>query len=401
MASFIRRPLHIRRLFPRLSTPVSNSTTTTTTTSSSALSLQNLFPPSLNSCSLNQHNNPNNESLINPSSSSSDASGRFAVQLNALRNSAGKPNPSAVSREPFLCTIILSYGSAHLLDRAIAIFEDVPRLTAAPPTTLSFNSVLSAAIRSRNHNQVAELFSKLSQKHSISPDKLSYGILIKSLCLCGKIAAAVEVLKEMDKKGIEVTSVIYTTLINSLYKEDNPKRADDLWNEMIQRGGNPDLASYNVKIRHYAVKGNLKAVLETVSELISAGLKPERTTYNYLMTCYSRNGRFEDVKRVYEELKNNGCEPNSTTFKVMLDFLCENGDFDAGFDVFKRSMDRDKVPEFLTLKPLVVGLAKSSRTEEAKTVIMVARQRCPANKVGGWKEVERKLGLDMHEKVGL
>ncbi|KAK8969180.1 Pentatricopeptide repeat-containing protein [Platanthera guangdongensis] len=361
-------------------------------------SLQNLFPSSLNSGFLEGHDP--NKSL--PVTSSSPASGRFAVQLAALRISnvdSGKPNPAA-SREPFLSTVILSYGSAHMLDRAIATFEDVRRLTAAPPTALSFNAVLSAAIRSRSHNQVPQLFSQLSQKHSISPDKLSYGILIKALCLCGKTDAAFEILKEMETKGIEVTTVTYTTLINSLYKEEKPERADDLWKEMVQKGRNPDLASYNVKIRHHAVKGNLKAVLETVSELISAGLKPERTTYNYLMSCYSRNGRFEDVKRVYEELKSNHCDPNSTTFKVMMKFLCENGDFDAGFDVFKKTMDQNKVPDFLTLKPLVVGLAKSSRIEEAKTVIMVARQRFPANKVGGWKEVEKKLGLDMHEKEG-
>ncbi|KAG0475012.1 hypothetical protein HPP92_014698 [Vanilla planifolia] len=340
-----------------------------------------------------------------PNPSSSRTSGRFAVEFAARRLFRARrftelesfleshKSDSAASQEPFLSNVILCYGSAFMLDRAIATFKDIPRLCSAPPTILSFNALLCAAIRARRYDQIPNIFTEFSEKHDISPDKVSFGILVKALCLSRKSSKAIEILKEMREKDVEVTTVTYTTIIDSLYKEGKPEKAEKLWNEMLVNGCAPDLASYNVKIMHRALKGRSSEVLESISELQAAGLKPDTITYNYLMTCYSNEGRSDDAKKVYMELKSNGCPPNSTTYKVMLNHLCKNEDFDAGFDVFKKSMKSNKIPGFRTMKPLVVGLAKNSKLEEAKMVIAEVRKRFPANMVGAWKVVEEELGL--------
>ncbi|KAI0499576.1 hypothetical protein KFK09_017782 [Dendrobium nobile] len=383
-----RSPPVIRVLVLRLSTAVS-------------------IPSSTSSCPPPPSSSPSNSHLRNdhdpiktlplPKPSFSSTSGRFAVELAARRLSRIKfreSNPT-VSHESFLSTVILSYGSAHKLDRAIAIFEEIPRLCSAPPTTLSFNALLSSAIRAGQHTQVPHLFSRLAQKHSISPDRFSYGVLIKSLCLSGKLENALEIINEMEEKCVEVTTVIYTTLISALYKDGKQERAEELWNEMVEKGKDPDLTSYNVKIMHQALDGKVEQVLESISELKSAGLKPDRITYNYLMTCYSKNGRYEDVKQVYEELKSSGYAPNSTTFKVMMNLLCESGDFDGGFDVFMESMKHEKIPDSVTVRALVVALAQKAKLEEAKMVIRAMRERFPVDMVGEWKIVGKELGLDI------
>ncbi|PKA62755.1 Pentatricopeptide repeat-containing protein [Apostasia shenzhenica] len=341
----------------------------------------------------------------NPSSPVS--SGRYAVELAVRRLTRAhrfadvesllesrKSDPSSLP-EAFVSTLILSYGSARMLGRAIATFEDVPRLCSAPPTVVSFNALLSAAIRAKKHRQVHKLFSEISSKYSISPNRFSYGVLLKALCLSEKTQKALGVLKEMEEKGIEVTAVIYTTLMDSLYKAGKPERAQELWKEMVEKDCHPDLAAYNVKIMHQALYGRPEEVMESISELEAAGLKPDTITFNYLMDCYSRNAGFDDAKEVYKRIS----VPNASTFKIMLNILCEKGDFEAGFNVFKDSMKHNKIPDFQRVRSLVVGLAKNSKVEEAKMVIRVIRERYPESLIGGWKKVEEELGLQAEEVV--
>ncbi|KAG0491656.1 hypothetical protein HPP92_005054 [Vanilla planifolia] len=341
-----------------------------------------------------------------PSPSSCPSSCRFAIELAVRRLISArrfadiqtllesrKFEPAA-SQESFLATVIFSYGSAGMLNRAISTFEDIPGLCSAVPTTVSFNALLSAAIRAKKPHQVPKIFSEISEKHSITPDNSSYGVLVKALCLSGKVDKAFEILKEMDEKGLKVTAFIYTTLIDSLYKEGKPVKAEELWNEMLENGCKPDLVTHNVKVMYQALHGSPEKVLKSISEFEAAGLKPDVITYNYLMSCYSRNGRFGDVMEVYKGLKSKGCDPNAATFKLLLTHLRKIGDFDAGIAVFKDSVRHNKIPDFMIMRPFVVGLAKNSKVEEAKMVVSVVKQRFPGNLLGEWILVEKELGLN-------
>ncbi|KAK8951179.1 Pentatricopeptide repeat-containing protein [Platanthera zijinensis] len=402
-----RRTLHPSRLVPRLS--ISSSTISVSETTSAASIAPSPLSPATAKFRLLKEYDPDKalsiiSSVLKPSSS--PASSRYAVDLTVRRLAAArrfadvesllesrKSDPAA-SQESFLTTIIIAYGSAGMLDKAISTFNDIPRLCSAPPTTLSFNALLTSAVRAKKHAKVSKLFSELSETHSISPDTVSYGVLIKSLCLSGKLGKAFEILKVMGEKGIEVSNFIYTSLLDSLYKRGESKKAEELWNEMVERGCKPDLPTYNVKIMSQALHGSPEDVLESISNLEAAGLKPDTITYNYLMTCYSRCERFDNILEVYNGLKKMGCMPNATTFKLMLNLLREKGDFDSGFDIFKDSLKHNRIPDFQTLRPFVVGLAKNSKVEEAKMVIRAVRKMFPDNLVGRWKVVEEELGLN-------
>nr|XP_010906103.1 pentatricopeptide repeat-containing protein At4g36680, mitochondrial [Elaeis guineensis]XP_010906104.1 pentatricopeptide repeat-containing protein At4g36680, mitochondrial [Elaeis guineensis]XP_010906105.1 pentatricopeptide repeat-containing protein At4g36680, mitochondrial [Elaeis guineensis]XP_029117062.1 pentatricopeptide repeat-containing protein At4g36680, mitochondrial [Elaeis guineensis] len=383
--------------------PFSTTTTTTTPSSPTPISV------SVAKSRLRKEFDPDRavsilSSVAEPSAS--PVSARFAVDLAVRRLARArrfadvetllesrKSGPHAAN-EPFLATVILSYGAAGMIDHATRTFDDVPRLTAAPHSPVSFNALLSACIRSKHPRRVPRLFAELSKKHGIAPDAVSYGIFIKALCLSGKSGKAFEILKEMvEEKKLEPTTVIYTTLLDSLYKEGKPEAAEELWKEMVGRGCSPDLTAYNVRVMYRAVNGKPGEVLELIQEMESAGVKPNTITHNYLITCYSGDGQLEEAKKVFKGLRKNGCVPNATTFRILLAQLCDNGDFEAGLEVFKDSMKHNKVPDFRTVRLLVEGLAKGSKVEEAKMVINGVRKRFPEHLVGGWTKVEKLLGL--------
>lgn len=207
-------------------------------------------------------------------------------------------------------------------------------------------------------------------------------------------AKAKQALDEMREKGISPTTSIYTSMIDSMYKQKKAEEAECLWKEMVESECEPDVATYNVKVMYYALDGKLEEVMEVMKEMEVAGVKPDIITYNFLMTCYCKNGKLDDAKFLYHSLAEKGCSANASTYKHMLAQLCAHGDFFAGLGIFKESLKRHKVPDFRTLKVLVEGLAKGGRVTEAKKVVAEVKSRFPENLLSAWKKLEKELGLD-------
>ncbi|KAG0477743.1 hypothetical protein HPP92_012462 [Vanilla planifolia] len=276
----------------------------------------------------------------------------------------------ASAREAYLSSLITSYASAGMLDHALRTLDELPRL-GSPRTVTSLNALVSACNHSKAlFRRVPDLLSELSRRHSLSPDKISYGILIKSLCLARDASKALPVLREMEEKKIEITKVSYTTILDSLYKEGKPEEAERIWREMCSKGVAPDVVAYNVKCMYWSKSGKSEDVLRLMEEMKDAGLDPDTITYNYLMSCYCKYGRFEDAKRVYRELGEKGCEPNSATFKNLLYALCKNDDFEGGLEVFNDSVKHRKLPDLSSVKMLVELLMKASKVKVATRVVI-------------------------------
>lgn len=194
---------------------------------------------------------------------------------------------------------------------------------------------------------------------------------------------------------MEITAITYTTVLDSLYKEGFFEEAEKLWTTMLEKGCVPDLPAYNVKVSYRALHGKPEEVLRLIEEMETAGLKPDTITLNYLMTSYCNAKQYEDAKKVYKSMKGKNRRPNAATYKKLLPCLYENGDLDWGLEVFKDSVRCHKIPDFQTMKGFVERLVKASRVEDAKSVITKVRKSFPENLLGGWKALEKELGLDV------
>ncbi|KAJ4714448.1 Pentatricopeptide repeat-containing protein [Melia azedarach] len=296
-----------------------------------------------------------------------------------------------ITQEPFLCTLIRSYGQAGMFDHAMRTFEQMDEL-GTPRSVISFNALLFASNQSKLYDKISSLFNEIPRKYNLSPDKISYGLLIKSYCESGFPDKALELLNEMEDKGVEVTAVAFTTVLNSLYKKGNCEEAQRLWSEMVRKGCDLDVAAYNVRITNI-YGGDPVRLKELIDEMGNVGLKPDTITYNFLMTCYCKNGMMDEAKKMYEGLERNGCNPNAATFRTLIYYLCRSGDYDKGYKVFKESVRLHKVPNFSTMKLLVEGLVKKKKMKEAKGLIRTIKKKFPPNLLKAWKKVEEDLGL--------
>uniref|UniRef100_A0A2P2IQA1 Pentatricopeptide repeat-containing protein At4g36680 n=1 Tax=Rhizophora mucronata TaxID=61149 RepID=A0A2P2IQA1_RHIMU len=296
-----------------------------------------------------------------------------------------------IKQEPFLSTLIRSYGQAGMFDHALRTFEQMDQL-GTPRSTISFNALLNACTQSKLFDKVPVLFTDIPVKFGVLPDKISYGILVKSYCEAGKPEKAIERLREMEKDGVEVGTVTFTTIVSSLYKKGKREDADRLWSEMVRKGCELDVAAYNVKIMH-AQGEEPEKVKELIDEMGNLGLKPDTISYNYLMTSYCKKGMMEEAENVYKGLEENGCKPNATTFRTLIFYLCKSGNQEKGYEIFKESVRVHKIPDFNTVKHLVEGLVGKNKMKEAKGLTRTLRKKFPPNLLNAWNKLEERLGL--------
>lgn len=300
-------------------------------------------------------------------------------------------NDKKITQEPFFSSIIRSYGLAGMFDQALKTYLQMDDL-GTPRSALSFNVLLSACVNSKLYDRVPQLFDEMPKKHGFLPDKVSYGVLIRSYCAMGTPESAMEKLKEMEEKGVEITAVTFTTILHSLYKGGRNDEAENIWNEMVKRGCDPDVGAYNVKIMNIQ-RGDPEGVKGLIEEMSNVGLKPDTISYNYLMSCYCRNGMMDEAEKVYEDLETKGCNPNASTFRTLIFYLCKNEQFETGYRVFTESVRASKIPDVNTLKYLVHGLVKSSKVKEAKEMIRTLKKKFPPNLVKVWTKLVDELGL--------
>lgn len=300
-----------------------------------------------------------------------------------------------ITQEPFLCTLIRSYGRAGMFDHALNTFTQMDQL-GTPRSTLSFNALLAAGNNSRLFDRVPQLFDEMPKRYELVPDKVSYGILIKAYCEKGSPEKALETLREMEDKGVEVTAVTFTTILDTLYKKGKSDEAEEIWSEMVKKGCALDVAAYNVRISH-AHGGQPEDVKGLIEEMTAVGLKPDTISYNYLLTSYCRNGRMDEAMKLYEELEASGFNPKAATFRTLVHYLCKNGDFGTGYDVFKKSVFHHRIPDFATLKVLVEGLVAKKKLKEAKGLIRTVKKKFPPNVLKAWSKLEVELGLVSQE----
>ncbi|CAH9076609.1 unnamed protein product [Cuscuta europaea] len=297
-----------------------------------------------------------------------------------------------ITEEPFLSSLIRCYGIAGMFDNALKLFDEMPEL-GTPRSSISFNALLTACVHSKQPEHVLECFNKVPVKYGVAPDKFSYGILINVYSEMGSLEMAMEKLREMEEKGIEVTPVTFTTILHGLYKNGRIDEAERFWNDMVKKNGSfADVVAYNVRLMHIH-EGEVEMVKALIEEMLDAGLNPDAISYNCLISCYCKKGMMDEAKKVYDTLGSKGCSPNIATFKTLLFYLCKQGRYMTAYKVFKTSVKVHKLPDFDTLKCLAEGLVNDGRNVEVKGMIRTLNKKLPPNLLKDWGKFVDDLGF--------
>ncbi|WOL04909.1 hypothetical protein Cni_G13632 [Canna indica] len=281
---------------------------------------------------------------------------------------------SNFTREGFGVRLIALYGKAAMPAHAAATFRQLPAL-GSPRTVKSFNALLTAYAESADFDGLNASFREIpAADPSITPDLISYNILVRALCQKGDLDAALGTVDLMETNGMCPNLITFNTLLFSFYEKNGCADAEKIWTLMREKNIEPDTKSFNAKLRGLVLEGRIPEVAELIDQMKRVGPKPDASSYNALIKGYLQDGNLEAAKMLFADFTKNECPPNRSTFEILIPSLCETTDLDLALKCCYDSMSRRCFVRAALLQRVVDELVKSSRIEEANKLVDIGRQ---------------------------
>uniref|UniRef100_A0A0E0FPK7 FAD-binding PCMH-type domain-containing protein n=1 Tax=Oryza nivara TaxID=4536 RepID=A0A0E0FPK7_ORYNI len=295
---------------------------------------------------------------------------------------------------------VSALSSVGLPDRASALLA-----TIRNPTAAHLNALLAPLLR--RHRLVGLVPTLLAAHPSVPRDDATEGIHAKALCIATGADSALHLLqRESPPPSLQ----LFTSVIDSYYKQRKPHRAEQLWREMVEDHGIvPDAAAHNVRITYKAATGTVEEVKELIRAMREdAGLQPDIVSHNGLMRAMARHGRVDKMMEVYKRLEKGSASaaaegksaPDCATYTCVVAALCKAGRWSEADDVFYEAVKRRKLADLGTARVLVRGLKEAGKGRAARRVVIGLRKKFPDRFDGPWKDLEELAGIAGEDEEG-
>ncbi|XP_057804859.1 pentatricopeptide repeat-containing protein At3g13160, mitochondrial-like [Salvia miltiorrhiza] len=275
----------------------------------------------------------------------------------------------SIKNEHFTARLIHLYGQAKMLDHALQLFDEMPKLNC-PRTVFSFNTLLSACFPCRNFDKAIELFRELPAKLSIEPNAITYTSAMKAFCKTGSFDDAVSLLDEMAAKGVGPDAVTFSLLLGELYHSGRYLEGENAWNLMREKGVDPDVRCYNSRVQGMVSEKKMWEAVALVREMEQKGLRPNSYTYNVLIKGFVDEGNVEEVKNWYAALQeSSSAAPDIFTYLRLVPFALDCIGVDLALELCKNSAGLKKKLPVAMVRRVSDELLKHSRVEDAKHLL--------------------------------
>lgn len=198
--------------------------------------------------------------------------------------------PESEKNQKTYAALLCGYCQAKMVDKAHALYEKMKELNLAS-TSLVSNNIMTLYMKLGKPEKVIAHFQEMKAV-DISPDRVTYGLVVNSYASLNDIESAERVIKEM-KGGGKVS---------------------------------PDWTIYCSLAAFYNSSGlfhKSKSVLKKAEGIMN---RKDRAPFEYLISLYAAAGSLGDVKRVWNLLKDTFTKMTNRSYMCMLDALRKLGD---------------------------------------------------------------------------
>ncbi|GJV59407.1 putative pentatricopeptide repeat-containing protein [Tanacetum coccineum] len=120
----------------------------------------------------------------------------------------------------------------------------------------------------------------------------------------GNTNAAVQLVKKMETRRMEVGVVVWTEGV-----------------ELFEKMVDPDVKTYTILVDSLCKEGEVEKAAKMVELMIEKGVKPDVVTYSALVDGYCLQWKLEYAKDVFYGLTSNGIKPNTRIYNILIDGL--------------------------------------------------------------------------------
>ncbi|KAK7266748.1 hypothetical protein RIF29_19402 [Crotalaria pallida] len=264
--------------------------------------------------------------------------------------------------------------------------------------SLSMTSVVEIFhVLSRERVSGLRFFHWLKATHpEICWDPEIVGLMVNNLGLLGNYEAMVEILNELNLKGVCLGRKTFGFLLVLCLDKDSSmdclRKVLDVLNvvggvcrssgvqviiEMFSGSGQYDIAEfvirtagrkvsyYNMLMRTMCKQGDYERAGDLVKEMKRSGCDPNVSTYNLLVSCLCKNGKFAEACQMIDTMEKDHCLPDACTFDIVINLLCEDGQFDLVLKFLDKMTLKGLEPLISTHAAVIKSYFESGKFEEA------------------------------------
>ncbi|KAG2690319.1 hypothetical protein I3843_09G177600 [Carya illinoinensis] len=234
------------------------------------------------------------------------------------------------------CNILLhACVEACQYDRAFRLFQSWKGSRVIETTSGDYKSNTTSSNLSTEHAEencsstVANCISNshhlnFSKKFPFTPTTATYNILMKA---CGTdYYRANALMDEMIVVGLSPNHISWSILIDICGGLGNVEGAIQILRHMLGAGIQPDVVAYTTAIKVCVENKNLKLAFSLFEEMKNYQIRPNLVTYNTLLRARTRYGSLHEVQQclsIYQDMRKAGYKSNDYYLEALIEEWCE------------------------------------------------------------------------------
>lgn len=272
-----------------------------------------------------------------------------------------------------LSNVLCAYADFGSVDKALEIYYGVVKLHNSLPSMYACNSLLNLLVKHRRLETAHQLYDEMFDRDigdDMCMDNYSTCIMVKGLCLEGRIEDGRKLIESRWGKGCVPNIVFYNTLIDGYCKKGEVKSACELFKELKLKGFVPTLETFGSMVNGFCKVGNFEAIDLLLNEIRDRGLSVNVQVYNNIIDAQYKLGCHVKAKDTLKNMAENCCEPDLVTYNTLINYLCRSGEVKEAEKLLEQAIRRGMAPNKYTYTPLVHGFCKQGEYVRASDLLM-------------------------------
>ncbi|PKA55646.1 Pentatricopeptide repeat-containing protein [Apostasia shenzhenica] len=300
-----------------------------------------------------------------------------------LMSSSGFPpdSSSADLAVRALCSSSREDDAADLLLRNLSLHPD----------PFTYNFLVRRLAGTRSLSTVYSFVNELREVANILPDRITYTILIDSVCRNRNLREATHLLGVLKHSGIKPDCYLYNNIMKAYCMLDQCGEVMEVYNKMRDEDIVPDLVTYNTLVYGLSKSGMIEQAKKFLSVMADTGYFPDIVTYTSLISGMCRKGDTSGALMLLGEMEERGCSPNECTYNALLMGLCKAGCLDKAIELYRVMIQGGMKLESPAYATFLRSLCRSNRIAEAYDVFDYARESKSLADVVAYSALENSL----------
>ncbi|ESQ45039.1 hypothetical protein EUTSA_v10010303mg [Eutrema salsugineum] len=249
------------------------------------------------------------------------------------------------------------------VDSAFRVVEEMRRFGISYPNLITYSTLIECLFAHSRSKEAMELFEDMISNEGISPDPVTFNVMINGFCRAGQVERAKMIIEFMKKNGCNPNVFNYSALMNGFCKEGKIQEAKLIFDEVKETGLKLDTVGYTTLMNCLCKNGQIDEAMELLVEMKASGCKADALTYNVILRGLSSEGRAEQALEMLGQWGCEGVHLNKGSYRIILNALCKNGELEKAVEFLSLMSKKGVWPHHATWNELVVQLCGSGNAD--------------------------------------